>query len=464
MDYDTEEDVTEMRPRRRRPGVRKALMWAVPLAVACFGVGDVAGSMYTLSTVNQTGAHDPTGIAVVAPQGVVRTTSYQASGQNTPGATNALSTGVIPTAVNRVISSVVGVINLQYASASGGSGQRLQDYGEGSGVIISGTGYIVTDNHVVEGAAKVRVVFANGKFADAKVVGTDAYTDLAVLQVPAADIPANSVAVFGDSAALQPGQTAIAIGNPAGLDFADTVTVGVISATQRSMPVQDEVTGQVLGQETVLQTDAAINPGNSGGPLCNVDGQVIGIASSKIVAQGFEGMGFAIPSNEVQLVAQQIIATGHAVHAVIGILGESMTSAALDGTVSGAPTNQGVYVATVQSADAKASGLKSGDIIVSIDGQPVKSLTDLQTTLWQYKPGQTVTLQVYRGSTEMSLSLTLTELQPYKAPAASTTQGSSNWWQGPGGGGNSGGPYGNPYGGSSQGGGYGGFFGSSPGF
>ncbi len=342
-------------------------------------------------------------------------------------------------AVKKATPSVVGVVNYQNMTNYAGS-TSLQEYGVGSGVIFDPRGYIVTNNHVVQGATKVEVVLYNKQHVWAKVVGTDPYTDLAVLKIPQSDIAPQDVAQFGNSDTLQAGEPAIAIGNPAGLDFADTVTVGVISATSRTMPVQDEATGQVLGQETVLQTDAAINPGNSGGPLLNILGQVVGINSSKIVASGFEGMGFSIPINEVKTITSQIMATGHADHPALGIEGASLSSVPQQ-MQPNVPVTYGVYVSKVDSATAKASGIKAGDVIVAINGTKITGFTNLRTVLWQnYKPGQTVNVTVYRKQQKLTFSLQLGLLQnPIQTVNQSQSLGGSVTIPVPGFGGSSGG-------------------------
>ena len=328
-------------------------------------------------------------------------------------------------AVKKATPSVVGVVNYQNMTNYAGS-TSLQEEGVGSGVIFSPQGYIVTNNHVVQGATKVEIVLNDKRHVYAQVVGTDPYTDLAVLKIPQSYITPQDVAQFGNSSTLEAGEPAIAIGNPAGLDFADTVTVGVISATQRTMPVQDEATGQVLGQETVLQTDAAINPGNSGGPLLNILGQVVGINSSKIVASGFEGMGFSIPINEVKTITSQIIATGHAQHPALGIEGASLSSVPQQ-MQPNVPVTYGVYVSQVDSASARASGIKAGDVIVAIDGTKVTGFTDLRTVLWQnYKPGQTVTVTVYRKQQKLTFTIALSLLQAPPAPAQTANQSQSS--------------------------------------
>lgn len=330
-------------------------------------------------------------------------------------------------AVKTATPSVVGILNIQDTTSG------MQEAGVGSGVLFDARGFIVTNYHVVQGAAKVEVVLDNKRHAYATVVGADAYTDLAVLKIPSSFVTAANVAQFGNSASLQAGEPAIAIGNPAGLDFTDSVTVGVISATQRTMPVQDEATGQVIGQETVVQTDAAINPGNSGGPLLNIEGQVIGINSSKIVAKGFEGMGFAIPINEVRTITRQIMLTGHAQHPALGIEGESL-SAVPQQYQPDVPVKNGVWVYKVTSASAKASGIRRGDVIVAINKVKITGFSDLRTVLWQHSvPGQWVTVSFYRGQTLMTSRVQLSDLPPLQNQNANNNGSTTDPFSGFGG-------------------------------
>ncbi|WDL95428.1 S1C family serine protease [Alicyclobacillus sp. ALC3] len=313
----------------------------------------------------------------------------------------------ITSVVKQVEPDVVAVVNYTSASNYFNSQPQLQESDIGSGVYFANNAnyaYIVTNNHVVAGGSKVEVVLQSGKHVNATVVGTDEFTDLAVLKVPISNFKGAPPVQFTNS--IQVGEPAIAIGNPMGLDFADSVTSGIISGEKRLMPVETPSGTQTLDYQPVLQTDAAINPGNSGGPLLNIQGQVMGINSSKIVATGFEGMGFAIPASEVQTITSEIIKTGHAVHPAIGIGAESLTSLP-QGMWPNVPVSYGVYVAQVDSANAKASGLKAGDVIVSLNGQTVQSAADLRTDLFKLQPGQTVQLVVYRGPKKLTLHVTI---------------------------------------------------------
>lgn len=310
-------------------------------------------------------------------------------------------------AVKRVEPDVVGVENYTKVANYFTQQSKLEATGVGTGVMFfkdNKSAYLVTNNHVVEGAAKVDIVLKSGKHVDATVVGTDPYTDLAVIKVPASTFKGVKPITFANSDDIQPGEPAIAIGTPMGLDFADTVTSGIVSAKSRVMPVQDEQSKQTLDYQSVIQTDAAINPGNSGGPLIDINGDVIGINSSKIVAPNFEGMGFAIPSNEVQNIAKQLMDSGHAEHPALGI--EAYSLASLPQQMwPDVPVDYGVWVKSVTSNETKQDGLKPGDVIVSFNGKVVKTVADLRTYLFKTHPGDTATIKVYRDSKAITLKI-----------------------------------------------------------
>ncbi len=334
----------------------------------------------------------------------------------------------ITKAVKMVEPAVMGVVNYSRVSNFFTQQTKLEATGVGTGVLIfkdNHAGYIVTNNHVVQGAVKVDIVFNGSKHISAIVVGTDPYTDLAVLKIPIQDIRNIKPVMFANSNDLQAGEPAIAIGTPMGLDFADSVTAGIVSATKRIMPVEDPNTEQTLDYQTVIQTDAAINPGNSGGPLLNIKGQVIGINSSKIVAQNFEGMGFAIPSNEVQTIADQIMKSGHAVHPSLGIEGYSLATLPQQWWPN-VPVDYGVWVKSVTSPNSKESGLQAQDVIVGFNGHDVKSMADLRTYLFQTSPGQIATLRVYRGGQLLNLRVKIGSMDTQLTTASLQPDVSSN--------------------------------------
>lgn len=278
---------------------------------------------------------------------------------------------------------------------------------EGSGVIIDSSGHVVTNYHVIEDGMQIVVTLADGRMYDASVVGTDETTDLAVLALT--DAPDDLVAAsFGDSDAVTVGEDVIAVGNPLGLS--STVTTGIVSALDRPVTTQSD-TSMTTVVTNAIQVDAAINPGNSGGPLFNASGEVIGItssiaslASSSSESSGSIGLGFAIPSNLVARVAQEIIETGTASHAMLGVSLQDTTV-----TVDGA-TRGGAQVArVVADSGAATAGLQAGDVIVSVDGHAVSSALSLTGYVRQYTPDSQVVLEVVRNGEVLELTATLSE-------------------------------------------------------
>nr|WP_057814362.1 trypsin-like peptidase domain-containing protein [Companilactobacillus futsaii] len=291
-------------------------------------------------------------------------------------------------------------------SSNSNSSSDLQEYSEGSGVIYAkqnGKGYIVTNNHVVSGSDSLEIILEDGTKVAAKLVGTDATTDLAVLEIDGSKVPAT--ASFGNSDNVSPGDPVIAIGSPLGSEYATTVTQGIISATNRTVTTQDQNTGQATGEATVLQTDAAINPGNSGGPLVNAAGQIVGINSMKLASNtdgtSVEGMGFAIPSNEVVKIINQLVANGKVERPSLGIrvldldqiTDDSQSSLKLPDDVT-----KGVVVySTTSGSVAKAAGMKKYDVIVKLGNKKITSVADLHTALYSHSVGDTVNIQYYRN-------------------------------------------------------------------
>ena len=317
--------------------------------------------------------------------------------------------------VEDVSPSIVGVINKQKVSGlesffggnnSEGSDES-QETGAGTGVIYQvdkNSAYIVTNNHVIEGANEIEVRLHNDKAVKAKLVGKDVMTDLAVLKIDGKyDI--NPVK-FADSSKVKAGETVFALGNPLGVEFANSVTQGIISSEERTMNVQ---TSEGVTEATVIQTDAAINPGNSGGALVDLNGNLIGINSMKISRQDVEGIGFAIPSNEVKHIIKDIMDDGKVTRPYIGISMISIDDIhdqykkELKLTV-----DSGVYISEV---DEKANnGIKKGDVITEIDGKKVKDDSDIRNYIYNdKKPGDKITLKVVRDGKEKSAKVTLKE-------------------------------------------------------
>jgi 2-alkenal reductase len=272
----------------------------------------------------------------------------------------------------------------------------------GSGVIISQDGYIITNNHVIEGTIEISIILANGTAVPAQLVGADVFSDLAVLQIDTAAIPA--VARLGNSDNLKPGETVIAIGSPLG-DFKNTVTAGVVSATERMIDVDEN-----YQMEGLIQTDAAINQGNSGGPLVNLAGEVIGI-NTLIVRGGnygsaiAEGLGFAIPSNKARAISDQLITNGFVAYPYLGIRWQWLTPQII--RAYNLPVEGGVYIARIEpGSPAEQAGLKQGDIITHMGGQMLDEDHPFINVLYDYLPGDIITLRVVRGEEILEITVT----------------------------------------------------------
>lgn len=317
-------------------------------------------------------------------------------------------------------------------NSSSSSDSELETVSEGSGVIYKkadGKAYIATNNHVVSGSDKVEVILADGTKLTAKIVGTDETTDLAVLSIDGAKV--KTVATFGNSATITTGEPVIAIGSPLGSDYATSVTQGIVSAKARTIDVTDEDSNQVTGQATVIQTDAAINPGNSGGPLVNSSGQVIGINSSKLASSSdgtsVEGMGFAIPSDEVVSITNQLVTNGKVSRPALGVSVvdlANVTSDAQKNTLKLPSTvTSGVVLAEVNSGSpAKKAGLKKYDTIVSIDGKKVDSIAAIHTIIYAHKLGDKIQVKYYRNGSANTVTVILDQ----EASSSSSSSSSSN--------------------------------------
>lgn len=284
----------------------------------------------------------------------------------------------------------------------------VSETGVGTGVVMTEDGYIITNAHVVEGSSNLTVYLDDEQKTQypAKIVGLDTQTDVAVIKAEATGLTA---AEFGDSDALAAGDQVVAIGNPGGLTLQNSVTVGYVSAVNRSMTTEDGIV------TNLIQTDAAINPGNSGGALINMYGQVIGINSSKITATDYEGLGFAIPINTVKDVVDELIAHGYGSgRPKLGITGRDVSQLMM--MANGLP--QGVLIVSVEEdSDAYAKGIRAGDVITGFGETKIDSMTTLNAEKEKYKAGDTVALTVYRDGQEYTVNVTLSE-----DAGASTTQ------------------------------------------
>jgi serine protease Do len=358
-------------------------------------VGAMAGGVvvYQLMSNNQPAATPvPTEVAV---QVVPAVSQSQTLNVNTVDVETAITKAV--QTVGPSVVTIVGTIPGQQ-TFFGFSGDSTST---GSGVFISSDGYILTNNHVIEGAQQLQVIFADGSQQDATLVGTDQYSDLAVLKIKGT-VPA--VATLGNSDALNPGETVIAIGSPLG-DFKNTVTVGVVSATGRSID-----TGQGYTIDGLIQTDAAINQGNSGGPLVNLAGEVIAINTLIIRNSGTgtvtEGLGFAIPVNTARVVSEQIIQNGHVSRPYLGISWQPITPRVA--AVYHLPVQYGVYITDVTAnSPGSQAGLQVGDIITGIDNTTLDETHAYINTLFHYSAGDKVSLTVVRNGKQIQVQATL---------------------------------------------------------
>ena len=330
--------------------------------------------------------------------------------QTTPTATGQAMTS--QEVAQKLIPSVVCVQNYQISQKGfiyggieyvpSGSESEVSPAGEGSGIIFSEDGYIVTNQHVVDGATSLKVVTSEGMTYEAELIGEDTQTDLAVLKITTDD--KLTPAEFGSSEDLQVTDSVMAIGNPGGMQFNSSVTMGYISALNRQ--ITNSETGFTM---SCIQTDAAINPGNSGGALVDMNGHVVGINSSKIVATGYEGLGFAIPADTAQPIISDLIQYGYVKdRPMLGITGQYIDRV----TSMFYGLTPGYYVAEVRTQAAQDSGLQKGDVITAIDDTQVTSSSTVTAYLAGKKPGDKVTLTVDRalaGQSGLQLELTLSE-------------------------------------------------------
>ena len=350
-------------PRRSRPTIIVASL----LAAACLGAG---GGAIAYSSLRDNGAST-----------VVKQVTVEQADQ----------ASAAPLSVNQIYRRAYrGVVEITVTEAAGstpfgGSGGTQQ--AQGSGWVYDSAGHIVTNDHVVDGATSIKVRFWDGKTYSATTVGTDRSTDLAVIKVDAPSSELFPLSV-GDSTLLQVGDGVVAIGSPFGLE--ETVTSGIVSALHRAIQGQTNFT-----INDSIQTDAAINHGNSGGPLLNTQGQVVGVnAQIKSDSGGNEGVGFSIPSKTVKSVASQLISSGKATHAYLGV--------AIDSTAPNA------RLASVKAGGAaQKAGLKADDVITAVDGNSIAMGDDLSRAIDAHKPGQQITVTYTRGGNEHTVTVTL---------------------------------------------------------
>lgn len=390
-----------------------------PLSVILVGfIGGVAGTLLILNMA---------GISINnVSSSSTKTTTSKVSYSNTNDTTKA---------VEKVREAVVSVINYQSNSSSNdlymqmfggnldnntnnGSDSDLSIASEGSGVVYKKDGnsaYVVTNNHVVDGASQIEIMLSDGTKVVGELVGTDTYSDIAVVKIASDKV--TTVAEFADSDKVTVGETAIAIGSPLGTDYANSVTQGIVSSLSRKVTMTNDE-GDTISTNAI-QTDAAINPGNSGGALINIEGQVIGINSSKISStsdsgsgNSVEGMGFAIPANDVVKIINQLEANGKVIRPALGITMANLSDLSTT-TISrlNIPTSvtYGIVVASVQSGMPAEGTLKKYDVITAIDDKDVSSTTDLQSVLYGHSTGDSIKVTFYRGTDKKTETIKLTK-------------------------------------------------------
>lgn len=391
------------KPKKHHDGKKaKKIALRVVAAVLCC-------AMVSFASVGIFAAMIQTGVVNVESTGSGKTAAFTLYKQDTSSqdSSNVVSKDSLTRqeVAQKVIPSVVCIQNYQisqqgfvfgYNDGSQDDSSNSSLAGEGSGIIISDDGYIVTNYHVIEGATNLQVITSDGLTYEASLVGEDTQTDLAVIKIDATGLTA---AEFGTSSDLQVADEVMAVGNPGGMQLNSSVTFGYVSALNR--PVTNSETGYTVN---CIQTDAAINPGNSGGALVDMNGYVVGINSSKIAATDYEGLGFAIPSDTVQPVVSDLIEYGYVKdRPMLGITGGYINQlvASFYGGVSG------FYVNEVTSEEATKSGLQRGDIITAIDDTQVTDENTIATYIADKKPGDTVTLTVYRSSSQKNVQIDL---------------------------------------------------------
>lgn len=322
------------------------------------------------------------------------------------------ATNDIADMVENLSPAIVGISNKQQQRSFGG-GTQSAEAGTGSGVIFKkdgNTAYIITNNHVIEGASSIEITYSDGEKSEAELVGADPLTDTAVLKIDSKY--AKAVAQFGDSGKLRAGERVVAIGNPLGLDFSRTVTEGIISGTDRTVPIE---TSEGNWDLSVIQTDAAINPGNSGGPLLNMSGQVIGINSLKITQDGVEGIGFAIPSNDLQPIVDELLEKGKVDRPFLGVglIDLSQVPEQYRTNTLQLPNDvtEGVFVQGVSpGSPASEAGMKEGDVIVAMNGTKIKSSGELRKFLYsQTAIGDEIDVEFYRQGEKVTEKVKLSQ-------------------------------------------------------
>lgn len=389
-----EREVYTERVKKERKDKKGRRMMAAMLALTVLNLSLFAGAFYLGSR------YGSVGFGASSKQELITTLRSDGQGYAKEAAHkgNQLETTEIAKKVGPSVVGITSVIQGQMSFFGG----YTQSSADGSGIILSKDGYIVTNNHVVSNSSSVMVTLNTGTEYEAKLIGADEQTDLAVIKIePKEEL---TVAVLGDSSEIEVGERVVAIGNPMGLEFFGSVTQGIVSAVNRSINIENRTMN-------LIQTDAAINSGNSGGALINAYGEVIGINSVKMASSGVEGMSFAIPISEASPIISDLLEHGYVKgRPVIGIGTRDVT----EYMAQMYSWPQGAQVMSVNSDAAREAGLQQGDIILSVNGKKITSGEELNKEKDKHKPGDTLKLEVYKyatGKTE-TVKVLLTEQIP----------------------------------------------------
>ncbi|USD83974.1 trypsin-like peptidase domain-containing protein [Bacillus safensis] len=399
--------------------------WFKPFVSGVVG-GTLALGVYVLSPYAQHSSDSTANDSAAKTEAVStnHTNSSKTTAVQTSNSSNSISS-----MVENVSPAIVGITNYQkqtqtdtsfgdfntpFDESQQNKSSQEEETGTGSGVIFKKSGnkaYVLTNNHVIEGANKLTVSLHDGKTIEGKLVGADPLTDLAVVEISSSHV--TKVATLGNSSSLRAGETVIAIGNPLGEDLSRTVTQGIVSGVDRTVSMNTSAGESSIN---VIQTDAAINPGNSGGPLLTTDGKVVGITSMKISETGVEGIGFALPINDVKPIADQLLAKGKIERPYIGISMldlEQVPDVYQKETLGlkSSQLDQGVYVKDIAAGSPAAkAGLKSEDVITAINGKQIKTGSELRHELYtNAKVGDTVSITLIRNGKQETKQVTLTQ-------------------------------------------------------
>ncbi|MCM2987793.1 trypsin-like peptidase domain-containing protein [Bacillus safensis] len=413
-----EHQTTEQPQKQKKPNG-----WFKPFVSGVVG-GTLALGVYVLTPYAQ---HSSDSTANDSAAKTETVSTKQTNSSKTTAVQTAKSSNSISSMVENVSPAIVGITNYQtqtdtsfgdsstpFDESQQNKSSQEEETGTGSGVIFKKSGnkaYVLTNNHVIEGANKLTVSLHDGKTIEGKLVGADPLTDLAVVEINSSHV--TKVAALGNSSSLRAGETVIAIGNPLGEDLSRTVTQGIVSGVDRTVSMNTSAGESSIN---VIQTDAAINPGNSGGPLLTTDGKVVGITSMKISETGVEGIGFALPINDVKPIADQLLAKGKIERPYIGISMldlEQVPDVYQKETLGlkSSQLDQGVYVKEIAAGSPAAkAGLKSEDVITGINGKQIKTGSELRHELYtNAKVGDTVNITLIRNGKQETKQVTLTQ-------------------------------------------------------